>query len=77
MSGYEQPMSGSIRIRNPKTLERWIHRGWYQRELDLGYTFGIGCGRFCNPPCECHKCRRQKGGSPLQKVIDKHYKPKE
>jgi hypothetical protein len=36
---------GTIRISNPKTLQSWIDRGWYQKGLSEGYIF-VGCGRF-------------------------------
>jgi hypothetical protein len=37
---------GTIRISNPKTLQSWIDRGWYQKSLSEGYIFNVGCGRF-------------------------------
>jgi hypothetical protein len=70
---YEKPMVGPIRIKNAKTLEKWIHKGWYQRELDYGYIFALGCGRFRPDVCTCQKCRRTIH-SPLSEVIKKHYK---
>lgn len=70
---WEPPMSGTLRIRNPKTLERWIQNGKYQETLDEGYIFAVGCGRFRSEPCQCGKCRKSKN-SPLKAVIEKHYK---
>jgi hypothetical protein len=53
-------------------VERWIHNGNFQKELDDGYNFYVGCGRFRTEPCKCHKCRKGKGKK-LQEVIDRHY----
>jgi hypothetical protein len=64
---------GALRITNPKTLEKWIHNGSYQKELDRGFTYYPGCGRFRSEPCQCNKCRRGKGAT-RQEVIDRHYK---
>ena len=72
MSQWEPPCYGTIRIKNPKTLERWIQNGSFQKELDAGYNFYVGCGRFRTEKCTCHKCRKGKGKR-LQEVIDKHY----
>lgn len=51
-------MRGTLKISNPKTLEKWIQNGQFQKELDNGYTFYLGCGRFRVEPCKCHKCRK-------------------
>ena len=67
---------GTLRITNPKTLERWIQNGSYQEELDDGYIFNVGCGRFRAEPCKCVKCRKPNAGKHLQIVIDTHYKNK-
>jgi len=72
MEQWTPPMAGTLRISNPKTLERWIHNGNFQKELDDGYKFYVGCGRFRTDPCKCYKCRKGKGKK-LQEVIDKHY----
>jgi hypothetical protein len=29
-----QPMHGTLRIKNPKTLRRWIRNGNYQKEIE-------------------------------------------
>jgi hypothetical protein len=47
---------GSLRITNSKTLQRWKDLGWYQREIDNGYIFAVGCGRFRKKVCNCSKC---------------------
>ena len=60
---------GSIRIRNPQTLQRWIDNGRYQKQIDNGYTFAVGCGRFRVGECECNKCRKSTN-SPLKAVIE-------
>lgn len=65
---------GVTRIRNPKTLQKWINKGWYQDTLNEGYIFAIGCGRFRQEPCTCCKCRKSTN-SPLKHIIEKHYKP--
>lgn len=54
----EEHFSGSIRITNPKTLQSWKDKGWFQQELDKGYIFAEGCGRFKTEPCTCSKCRK-------------------
>jgi hypothetical protein len=48
---------GSIRITNPKTLQNWIDRGWYQELIEEGWIFSPYCGRFRKHECECSKCR--------------------
>lgn len=50
---------GSIRIKKATTLQSWIDKGWYKREIDKGYTFALGCGRFRIGKCECSKCKKQ------------------
>ena len=72
MEQQETPMVGTLRISNPKTLEKWINNGNFQKEIDQGYNFYVGCGRFRKSKCECHKCRKGKGKL-LQEVINKHY----
>ncbi len=59
---------GSIIIKNPKTLQKWIDKGWYQREIDAGYTFAPACGRFRIGICECYKCRNNKSNK-LKSVL--------
>ena len=74
---WEKPMCGTLRISNPKTLEKWIQNGTYQKELDAGYIFAVSCGRFRTEVCTCSKCRKHRASGynhPLQIVIDKHYK---
>lgn len=51
--------SGSLRITNPRTLQAWKDKGWFQRELDAGYIFAEGCGRFRTEVCTCAKCRKK------------------
>jgi len=48
---------GTLRIKNPKTLQKWIDTGKYQKLLDEGWVFNIGCSRFRIKPCTCSKCR--------------------
>lgn len=61
--------AGSIRIKNPKTLQSWIDKGWYQDQLDSGYTFAPACGRFRVGKCECCKCRKPNAGANLKDVL--------
>lgn len=68
---YEPNYHGTVRLRKPKTLQRWIDRGWYQETLDEGYTFAIGCGRFRVGPCVCYKCRKSVN-SPLKPLIERY-----
>ena len=50
--------SGTIRISNPKTLQRWIDLGWFDENIKEGYTFNVGCGRFkLEEKCTCSQCR--------------------
>lgn len=74
MKQWTPPDAGTLRIKNPKTLERWVQNGSYQDRLDAGYTFNVGCGRFRTEVCTCSKCRRPNSGEKLQEVIDRHYK---
>lgn len=60
---------GTVRIRKPKTLQKWIDKGWYQRNIEDGYIFAIGCGRFRPEKCTCSKCRKSKN-SPLKAVLE-------
>lgn len=62
---------GTVKIRNPKTLQKWIDKGWYQNDIDNGYIFNVGCGRFRSEKCTCQKCRRTKN-SPLKAVLEKN-----
>ena len=74
MEQWEPPMAGTLRISNPKTLERWIHQGKYQEQLDAGYIFAPACGRFRTEVCTCFKCRRPNAAQALKEVIAKHFK---
>jgi hypothetical protein len=55
---WEKPMFGSLRITNPKTLEKWKEIGKYQELIDQGYNYAKGCGRFRTEICTCSKCRK-------------------
>lgn len=54
---------GTLRIKNPKTLEKWKQNGNFQKELDRGYIFAPGCGRFRLEVCTCHKCLKRSKNS--------------
>ena len=64
--------SGTIRISNPKTLQAWIDKGWYQEEIDRGYVFAYRCGRFKTEVCQCGKCRKVNGGMKLREVLERN-----
>lgn len=65
---------GVLRIRNPKTLQRWIDSGKFQAELEGGWIFAVGCGRFRSILCTCSKCRKSTN-SPLKLLLDKYNLP--
>lgn len=52
--------SGTLRITNPKTLQKWIDTGKFQEQIDKGWIFAKGCGRFKKEVCTCYKCRKVK-----------------
>jgi len=62
---------GTIRIRNPKTLQKWINNGEYRKRMNQGLIFNVGCGRFRIENCQCSKCRKSKN-SPLKEVLEKN-----
>lgn len=49
---------GTLKITNPKTLQRWKDNGEFQKLINEGYIFADGCGRFRKEICTCTKCRR-------------------
>jgi hypothetical protein len=57
---WKAPDSGSVRIKKATTLQSWIDKGWYQAQIDKGYIFASGCGRFRIEECKCSSCRKQK-----------------
>lgn len=59
MEQWEAPAAGTLRITNPKTLERWKQDGRYQELINEGYTYANGCGRFRMEICTCSECRRK------------------
>lgn len=60
---------GVTRIKNPKTLRRWIKLGWYQERIDAGLIFNVGCGRFREEKCTCFYCRTRSRPE-LKKVLN-------
>ena len=54
----ETEFYGTLRITNPKTLDKWKLNGQYQSLIDLGYKYANGCGRFREEECTCSKCRK-------------------
>jgi hypothetical protein len=61
---------GALRITNPKTLRHWIKTSKFQKELDNGWKFNVGCGRFSkSETCTCYKCRK-KLRPKIQEIID-------
>lgn len=63
---------GSIRIKKASTLQSWIDKGWYQREINKGYTFAVGCGRFCIGKCECTRCKKPNGGWERKAILERN-----
>ena len=59
MEQWTPPMSGTLRVTNLRTLRRWVEHGMFQLELDAGYKYAPGCGRFTTEQCTCSKCRRR------------------
>ena len=55
----ESQAAGTLRITNPKTLERWKQNGRYQELISDGYIYANGCGRFRVDICICSKCRNK------------------
>jgi len=60
---------GSIRIKKPETLQKWIDRGWYQQQIKDGWIFSAACGRFRKEKCECNKCRKPNSGEEKKEVL--------
>lgn len=52
--------SGTLRITNPETLQKWIDSGKYQQLINDGYIYAEGCGRFRKEICTCAKCRKKR-----------------
>lgn len=72
MEQWTPPDCGSIRIKKVSTLQSWIDRGWYQREIDKGYTFALGCGRFRIGKCECSRCKKPNGGWEKKAILERN-----
>ena len=68
----EMEFYGSIRIKKATTLQSWIDKGWYQREIDAGYTFAPACGRFRIGKCECSRCQKPNGGWEKKNVLKRN-----
>ena len=47
---------GTLRITNPKTLQKWKDNGMYECIIKEGYVYADGCGRFRLDVCTCSKC---------------------
>lgn len=58
MEQWEKPCGGTLRITNPKTLEKWKVNGEYDKLIKEGYIYAKGCGRFRKFICSCSKCRK-------------------
>jgi hypothetical protein len=58
--------AGTTRIKNPKTLRKWLRFGWYQERIEAGLVFNPACGRFREEICTCSTCRNKKG----KKLVD-------
>lgn len=59
MTDKEIYVYGSVRVTNPKTLERWKETGKFQTLLNEGYIYAKGCGRFRTEVCNCCKCKNK------------------
>ena len=58
MEQWTAPLAGTLRITNPKTLEKWKRNGKYDELINEGYIYANGCGRFRTEVCKCTKCRQ-------------------
>lgn len=56
----ETSYSGTLRIKNPKTIQSWKDKGLWKQQLDKGFIYAPGCGRFRTEICTCTKCRKKK-----------------
>jgi hypothetical protein len=63
---------GTIRIKKASTLQSWIDKGWFQREIDKGYTFFPACGRFRVDVCGCARCKKPNGGWEKKAVLERN-----
>lgn len=61
--------SGVLRIKNPKTLQRWVDNGSYKKLINQGFIFNVGCGRFRKHICTCTECRN-KTKPKLKEIIN-------
>jgi hypothetical protein len=61
--------SGTLRITNPKTIQAWKDRGWWQAKLDEGWIYAEGCGRFKTEVCTCSACRRKEKNKSEKDVV--------
>lgn len=52
--------SGTLRITNPKTLQKWKYTNKYKLLIKAGYKYAEGCGRFRKEECNCRLCRLNK-----------------
>lgn len=50
---------GILKITNPATLQKWKDDGKYQKLIESGFIYAMGCGRFRQEVCTCYKCRRK------------------
>ena len=53
-------LHGTLKIINPRTLERWKQTGEYQKLIEEGYIYASGCGRFRLEICKCCKCKQNQ-----------------
>ena len=63
---------GTVRIKKASTLQKWIDKGWYQREIDDGYIFAPACGRFRTEKCECTRCQKPNSGLEKKMVLERN-----
>lgn len=55
----ETNYSGTLRIKKQSTIDKWKAKGWWQDQIDRGYIYAKGCGRFKTEICTCCQCRRK------------------
>ena len=63
---------GTIRIKKTSTLQSWIDKGLFKKEIDNGYTFAPNCGRFRIGKCECSRCKKTNGAIEFKKILKRN-----
>ena len=66
----EKEYGGVLRITNLKTLQAWKDNGKYQKLINDGFIFAVGCGRFRVGKCGCSRCKKPNGGWEKKAVLE-------